>query len=136
MEGKELHAWTATCLICLNELNRNETIFSQTKKKKRQLLAFSAYLEDPSVQQRISFVTSLFLRKILTFIDVWFQKISIPLPGFFFFLNPSHYQEFPVLLHTFPWKFWLFRHPAPLIRVANEDTCCRYGYFWNHTVYF
>ena len=53
--------------------------------------------------------------------------------GRFFCLNPPSPLEFPIKLHTFPYKFWPLRPPSPL-----EFPMTFHGVgmdiFWNHTL--
>ena len=53
------------------------------------------------------------LGKTLYFHGLVPQDISIPTPWKVFMFEPSCPLEFPVNLHTFPYKFWLFRPPSP-----------------------
>lgn len=57
--------------------------------------------------------------------NMWFHMEA------FFPLNPPSALEFPIKLHTFPYRFWLLRPPICLW-ISNEPPWDGYGYFLNH----
>ena len=76
------------------------------------LFKFSSYLIWSKTSTPKAIVQANFSCCLAT--NVWFRKISIPPPWNVFRFEPSPPPlEFPIKLHTFPYKFWLFRFPSP-----------------------